>query len=73
VLKLCSPQTAHQIFWEHNNCPHVYEYDPTDDGPEVGLIRGVRASHAKLDLFNELYTQHKRIEWRVYQKLGLVQ
>jgi hypothetical protein len=45
VLKLRSPQTAHQIFWEHNNCPLVYEYDPTDDGPECGIIRGIRVSH----------------------------
>jgi hypothetical protein len=47
-IKLRSPQTAHQIFWEHNNCHHVYEYDPTDDGPECTLIRGIQASHPGL-------------------------
>lgn len=45
MLKLRSPQTAHQIFWEHNNCPYVYEYDPTDDGPECVIIRNIYISH----------------------------
>jgi len=31
--------TAHRIFWENRNNPHVYEYDPADDGPEVEIIR----------------------------------
>jgi hypothetical protein len=38
-------QTAHQIFWERNNCPFVYEYDPTDDGPEVEIGRAILTSH----------------------------
>lgn len=36
---LWPPLTAHKIFWENRNNPHVYEYDPTDDGPEVEIIR----------------------------------
>lgn len=38
------PQTAHQIFWERNNCPFVYEYDPTEDGPEVEVITRILAA-----------------------------
>jgi hypothetical protein len=48
VLKLRSPQTAHQIFWEHDNCPLVYEYDPADDGPECQIIKAILASHPDL-------------------------
>ena len=37
--------TAHRIHWEQNNCPHVYEYDPTDDGPEVEIITRIKIAH----------------------------
>jgi hypothetical protein len=30
--------SAHRLYWERNNCALVYEYDPTDDGPEVAVI-----------------------------------
>jgi hypothetical protein len=30
--------SAHREHWERNNCTHVYEYDPAEDGPEVGII-----------------------------------
>ena len=36
---LWPPLTAHRIFWETRNNPHVYEYDPTDEGPEVEIIQ----------------------------------
>lgn len=49
-IKPRSPQTAHEEFWEHNNCPHVYTYDPTDDGPEVFTIRGILATHTQQSL-----------------------
>jgi hypothetical protein len=48
-----SPQTAHQIFWERNNCPFVYEYDATDDGPEVEIGRAVLANHTPFELLVE--------------------
>jgi len=41
--------TAHRHYWERHNCPHVYEYDPTDDGPEVEAITRILASHPLLD------------------------
>ena len=47
-IKPRSPQSAHQLFWEHNNCIHVYEYDPTDDGPECQIIKAILASHPDL-------------------------
>lgn len=53
MLKPRSPQTIHQEFWEHNNCAYVYAYDPTDDGPECGLIKGIQASHSEFDLREE--------------------
>lgn len=46
-------QTAHQIFWERNNCPFVYEYDPTDDGPEVEIGRAILAMYTTLELIDE--------------------
>ena len=57
MLKLRSPQTAHQIFWEHNNCIHVYEYDPTADGPECAAAKVILASHTlrELDIENLIY------------------
>jgi hypothetical protein len=47
------PQTAHQIFWEQNNCPFVYEYDPADDGPEVEVSRAILISHLDYELMFE--------------------
>jgi hypothetical protein len=38
---LWSEISAHQQHWECRNNPWVYEYDPTDDGPEVEIIRSV--------------------------------
>lgn len=71
MLKLRSPQTVHQEYWEHNNCALVYEYDPTDDGPECSPIRLIRASHTPQDI------QIEKLEylWRDtphYFRMGLV-
>jgi hypothetical protein len=50
-------QTAHQIFWDRNNCPFVYEYDPTDDGPETEIGRGILEAHTAGELSAErIYT-----------------
>lgn len=27
--------TAHEAYWETHHNPHVFQYDPTDDGPET--------------------------------------
>jgi hypothetical protein len=55
--------TAHRLYWEQRNCAHVYEYDPTDDGPEVGTIRAIIDAHPPLEfLTRELlkgYAEHK--------------
>lgn len=37
--------TAHREYWERHNNPHVYEYDPTDDGPEAEIGVAIRVSH----------------------------
>jgi hypothetical protein len=42
--------SAHRDFWEHHNNPYVYEYDPTDDGPEVHVIRLIRAGYTQFEL-----------------------
>lgn len=42
--------TAHRDYWERHNNPHIYEYDPTDDGPEVEAIISVRINHQTADL-----------------------
>ncbi len=44
--------SAHREYWERHNCPHVYEYDPTDDGPEVEIVKSIVAT-ALPDLVNE--------------------
>jgi hypothetical protein len=36
---------AHLLYWETHNNPHVYEYDPTDDGPEVEIIARIKAAY----------------------------
>lgn len=36
--------SAHQEYWEMHNNPHVYEYDPTDDGPEVVIVARIKAA-----------------------------
>ena len=42
--------SAHRSYWEQHNCAHVHEYDPTDDGPEVGAIRQIFYRHDDLDI-----------------------
>ena len=42
--------SAHRSYWDQHNCAHVYEYDPTDDGPEVGAIRQIFYRHDDLDI-----------------------
>jgi len=43
-ITLEEPTTGHEeaFFW--SNLAHVYEYDPTDDGPEVEVITHILAS-----------------------------
>jgi hypothetical protein len=45
--------TAHRSYWERHNCSFVYEYDPTDDGPEVEILKAIHANHDPLDLLIE--------------------
>lgn len=45
--------TAHRDFWERHNNPYVYEYDPTDDGPEVEAIIAVRINHPEATFIAE--------------------
>jgi hypothetical protein len=49
-IKLRSPQSVHQEYWEHNNCALVYEYDPAENGPEVMVMRLILASHTQQNL-----------------------
>ena len=42
INKYWPTPSAHREYWERSNCPHVYEYDPADDGPEVRIIALVR-------------------------------
>lgn len=45
--------TAHRDYWERHNNPHIYEYDPTDDGPETVTPRLILSAHTAADLTNE--------------------
>jgi hypothetical protein len=51
--------SAHRECWEHRNCPLVYEYDPTDDGPEI-VARFILASHT----LEELQAERRKTEAR---------
>jgi hypothetical protein len=42
--------SAHRDFWERHNCAYVYEYEPTDDGPEAEIIRAILATHTQFEL-----------------------
>jgi hypothetical protein len=37
--------SAHQHYWERNNCAAIYEYDRTADGPEVEIINAIKITH----------------------------
>ncbi len=50
--------SAHRDFWERHNCAHVYEYDPTDDGPETVTCRAVFSNYSVLDLNDERLVTH---------------
>jgi len=42
----CWPElTAHQEHWERHNNSYVYEYDPTDEGPEQSVARIILSTH----------------------------
>jgi hypothetical protein len=41
--------SAHRAYWEQHNCAQVYEYDPTDDGPECEAITRIIAHFPHLD------------------------
>ena len=45
--------TAHREHWERFNNPYVYEYDPTDDGPEVEIITRILAADWYYEIDNE--------------------
>jgi hypothetical protein len=47
--------TAHQEHWEHRNNPYVYEYDPTDDGPECGVAKIILSTHTDEEIENERF------------------
>jgi crotonobetainyl-CoA:carnitine CoA-transferase CaiB-like acyl-CoA transferase len=38
---------AHRLNWETHNNPHVYEYDPTDDGPEIEIVARIKAAYPR--------------------------
>lgn len=45
---------AEYIFWSPAfGANPFYEYDPADDGPEVAVIKAIRAKHYVLDLTAE--------------------
>lgn len=47
--------SVHEEYWIQRNNHLVYEYDQTDDGPEVDIISSILASHAWCDLYDEAY------------------
>lgn len=46
--------SPHRAYWEHYSNPYVYEYDPTDDGPEVEIITRILAA----DWYYEIVKEH---------------
>ena len=56
--------TAHRAYWERNNCALVYEYDPSDDGPEVEVATAILSSHNEEDLTVENWIfQIRQLLW----------
>jgi len=55
--------TAHRSYWERHNCAYVYEYDPTDDGPEVEILKAIHATHDGMDI---------AIEQEIYKGFRLI-
>jgi hypothetical protein len=55
------PPSVHRDHWEHHHNPYVYEYDPTDDGPEAHIVRSVLASHTQGELWEEWLARGVRI------------
>lgn len=55
--------TAHQEHWERHNNPYVYEYDPTDEGPEQSVASIILSTHTLEEIATE------SIEHRVASKL----
>jgi hypothetical protein len=53
--------SAHRAYWERNNCPYVYEYEPADDGPEVDIARVILASHSTNALDEERFMSLMRL------------
>jgi hypothetical protein len=47
------PVSAHRAYWENHNNPYIYEYDPTDDGPECHTISWINSTHTQTDIENE--------------------
>lgn len=45
--------SVHQDYWERRNCSLVYEYDPTEDGPEWFVTRVILACHTSEELLTE--------------------
>ena len=41
--------SVHQEYTQRHVLHDVYEYDPTDDGPEIEIITRILASHPALD------------------------
>ena len=66
-------QSAHRAYWELHNCAHVYEYDPTDDGPEAEVLSAIHASHDSLDLAieREHYLLYKILnDLKAFERVG---
>lgn len=61
--KLWPPPTEHRAYWENYNDRHVYEYDPTDDGPETAAgsaTKAILASHTVEELQAERFETRMR-------------
>ena len=60
--------TAHQTNWERYNCAYVYQYDPTDDGPEAETVKAINATHTPLELATERWDTIQRVNgWKTWE------
>ena len=50
--------TAHEVYRDRQMCRFVYEYDPTDDGPECEIITRITAHHTTLDPVIAAHARH---------------
>ena len=60
--------TGHEIYWEQQLFNNVRYYDPTDDGPEVNIIRREQENQF-IDWFEDLPNRLRKA-WKIARRFA---